>query len=168
MTPTSKPLRSRIDGLALLLSAVAAPAAAFLLWATWAFVMGDLGATSPLQRLLGAAMFTLLIAAWGAMPAAAFGAPILWMVQRLFGQASLPVLMVAGMAAAGAYAGVSAALSKAGQDWVFLIAPWTAGVLDPAERSYHPASSVIVAIVVSGAIGGLTYWRVARRGVRPA
>lgn len=154
----------RIDGTALLLASFAAPGSSFLIWGVWSLFTGGPGAAGLGEQLLGGLLCLLLVAVWGAIPAAAFGTPVLLLAHRLFGaQTPLWVPSLAGMAAAGLYAACMLALAYAGQAWVFLPAPWTTGVLDVGQRGFHGLPPMITAIVLSGAVGGLAYWRIARR-----
>lgn len=159
----------RIDGTALLLASLAAPGSSFLIWGVWSLVTGGPGAAGAGEQLLGMALMLVLISVWGAIPAAAFGTPILLLVKRLFsGDPPLWALILAGMTAAGLYAVCSAGLASAGQGWIFLAAPWTSGFLSPEEGGLHPIAPMITAIVLSGAVGGLTYWREEKRRSAPS
>ena len=156
--------RGRIDGMALLLASLAAPGSSFVLWGVWSLLTGGPGAAGLGEQLLGGLLFLVLVTVWGALPAAAFGTPVLLLIQRLSGTpAPLRVLVPAGMGAAGLYCGCSVALALAEQQWVFLAAPWTGGLLDAEQRGFHSLTPMIAAIVLSGAVGGLTYWRVSRQ-----
>jgi hypothetical protein len=154
----------RIDGVALLLASLAAPGSSFLIWGVWSVFTGGPGAAGLGEQILGGLLFLILVTVWGALPAAAFGTPVLLLIQRLFGmKPPLWGLVVAGMAAASLYAGCMLVLAYAGQAWVFLPAPWTTGVLDAEQRGFHGLTPMVTAIVLSGAVGGLTYWRAGRR-----
>ena len=159
----------RIDGMALLLASLAAPGSSFLIWGVWSLFTGGPGAAGAGEQLLGMALMLVLISVWGALPAAAFGIPVLVLMRRLLpGSTALWALMIAGMLAAGLYAACSAGLASAGQGWVFLAAPWTSGFLSPEEGGLHPIAPMITAIVLSGAVGGLTYGRVEKRKSDPS
>lgn len=165
----------RIDAFALLVASLAAPAASFLIWAFWTVVTQGASAAGPGNPLIGVILFTVLIAGWGALPAAAFGTPLLLMVQRIRPDgAPLWLLASAGMAAAGLYAGCSIALATARQGWVALIAPWAQAApwtIDISQQGFpHPPMPMIASVVLSGAVGALAYHRVAKRRqtLRPA
>lgn len=158
----------RIDPLALMIASLAAPASSFLIWAVWTVGTqgaNDVGVANP---MLGMIIATALFAGWGAMPAAAFGTPLLLLVHHMRpDDVPLWLLAAAGLVAAGLYAGCSIALASAGQGWVALIAPWAQAApwtVDMNQQSFpHPPIPLTVSVILSGAVGAIAYRGVTRR-----
>lgn len=67
----------RIDLRAFILSALAAPGSAFLIWAVIDLIRNRAGGEAFATFLLGGVLLGLLFSLWGALPAAAFGALVL-------------------------------------------------------------------------------------------
>ncbi len=154
-------------GKAFLFAVLAAPCSAFLIWMVWISGTRGLGATS----LIGGLPLLLLVTVWGAIPASAFGALVLVPLERVF-KAGAPVraLVPAGLVAAGAYAACCMGLALGEQQWIFLAAPWVFVLLGKEQGVVHAIGPVLVAIVLSGAVGAWVYASMAGRvgRVRPA
>lgn len=141
------------------LAALAAPASSFLIWAAWDMTINGAGPLDVVGRLFGGFLFTVLVMAWGVIPAAVFGGllltPLLWLWP---GRPPLALLIPAGLVAAGLYVGVS--LLLADRPGIIALAPWIIGRLDPDTSVSHPLTPIAIAIVLSGAVGGLVYgWK---------
>lgn len=149
-----------------LLATLAAPASSFLIWAAWDMTVNGAGPLDAVSRLFGGFLFAVLVTAWGVIPAAVFGALVLLPLLRLWtGPIPLAVLISAGLAAAGLY--VSAALLMIDLPGAIAFAPWIIGRLDPETSLSHPLTPIAIAIVLSGAVGGLVYGWTPKVRARP-
>jgi len=161
----SKP-KTSVRWQGLLLSALAAPASAFLIWIAIDMALDGF----PPSGLIGTfvvfiVMTTLLVTGWGVVPAAAFGIAFLFLLKTASrDHASRSQMTLAGLAASGAYAGISLMLASAGQDWVFLAAPWAVDVVNP-NGIIGPGRlwTIVVSIVVSGGLAAVLYERTTRQ-----
>jgi len=156
----------RFDAAAFLMASLAAPATSFVLWSGWALATEGPGPSGLIDTVIGGTLFLVLFTAWGALPAAAFGAVVLLPLERFWPrQPAVWVLVPAGLVAAGAYVAVSLRLMDL--PGVILFAPWVAGRLGTEDMTGHPLAPIATCIVLSGALAALVYARAAGRVPTP-
>ena len=167
MTKTPAPV---LNWMSLAGAALAAPTASWVVFLAGSLVMAlfqqPVVGPDPLALIGMLVIWTLLIAAWGFLPAMLFGGAAMALVERWAVARGVPVYVVAGLVAAAVYLTVGVLFAEVWPTGAFLIAPWAMMMDYPPDGQRSGTASVAAVaacILTAGAFGGWLYRRLAQR-----